>query len=291
MDIRQFRYFIAIAEEGQITAAARRLNMAQPPLSQALKMIEQELGVTLFERTKNVLTLTQEGRLFLQRAIAVVNHFDETVAEIQEVGQTVGGMLSVGATIYCAPLVLKKLHQFRQQNPRLKFGMWEGDTDRIHDLLLKREIEIAVVHGPVKWSNVSTLALEEEPFVIVLSKEWADPAGERVDLATVAERPLILLKPPQGWSLYGKILSELHRHNPEPNVLCECNDTVILLHLVSAGYGMTILPPALLSLYPSGNYRILHLRENPFWLQPRVVWRTPGYLSKAGEAFLSIFQE
>lgn len=291
LDIRQFRYFITIAEEGQITAAARRLNMAQPPLSQALKAMEQELGVTLFERTKNALTLTHEGRLLLHKAIAVVNHFDETIAEIQEVGQTVGGTLSVGATIYCSPLMLDKIHLFREQNPLLKFRMWEGDSDRIHYLLMKRDIEIAIVHGPVQWPNVSALALGQDPFVIVMSKQWAHPSGDTVDLAAVADKPLILLKPPQGWSLYSNIIRELHRRIPQPNVLCECNDTVILLNLVSAGYGMTILPQAVLSLYPSDNFRILHVRDNPFWLQPRVVWRTSGYLSKAGQAFLRMFQE
>lgn len=291
MDIRQFRYFIAIAEEGQVTAAARRLNMAQPPLSQALKQMEQELGVKLFERNKNALALTHEGERLLHKAIDVVNHFDETIAEIQESGQTAGGMLSVGATIYCSPLMLNKIRLFRERHPLFTFRVWEGDSDRIHDLLKRRDIEIAIVHSPVSWPNISAQALQPEPFVLVTSKEWAESLPDAVDLAEIADKPLILLKPPQGWSLYGNILNELHRHNPQPNVLCECNDTVILLNLVSAGFGMTLLPEAVLALYPSANFRIVRVRNSPFSLQPRVVWRKHGYLSKAGKAFLRMFEE
>lgn len=291
MDIRQFRYFIAIAEEGQITAAARRLNMAQPPLSQALKGMEHELGVVLFERNKNALTLTHEGELLLQKAIEVVNHFDETVAEIQEMGQQVGGTLSVGATIYCSRLMLNQVRLLREQNPLLTFRVWEGDSDRMHDLLIKRDIEIAIVHSPVSWPNISALTLEPEPFVIVMPKQWEHPSTDKVELAAIADKPLILLKPPQGWSMYGNIVREFHRHIPQPNVLCECNDTVMLLNLVSAGFGMTILPQAVLSLYPSDNFQILQIRDNPFWMQPRVVWRKNGYLSKAGKAYLQMFQE
>lgn len=291
MDIRQFRYFITIAEERQITAAARRLNMAQPPLSQALKAMEQELGVVLFERNKNALALTHEGELLLQKAIEVVNHFDETVAEIQEIGQIVGGTLPVGATIYCSLLLLNKLRVLREHNPQLTFRVWEGDSDRMHDLLLKRDIEIAIVHSPISWPNISSLMLDPEPFVIVIPKQWEHPFSESVDLVDLADKPLILLKPPQGWSMYGNIVREFHRHIPQPNILCEVNDTVMLFNLVSAGFGMTLLPQAVLSLYPSDHFQILQIRNNPFWMHPRVVWRKNGYLSKAGKAFLQLFQE
>ncbi|MGZ4164937.1 MAG: LysR family transcriptional regulator substrate-binding protein, partial [Tumebacillaceae bacterium] len=100
----------------------------------------------------------------------------------------------------------------------------------------------------------------------------------------------ILLRPPNGQSTYGKIVSEFHRRNPRTNILCECNDTVMLLNLVSAGFGMTILPRAVLTLSPTHSFRILHIKDNPFLMQPRVIWRKNGYLSKAAKEYLRLFQ-
>ena len=85
MDIRQLKYFLAIAEEGNITKASERLFMAQPPLSRQLKLMENELGVTLFDRTnkKNIL-LTPQGRVFLKNARKILYNIDEAITEVQE---------------------------------------------------------------------------------------------------------------------------------------------------------------------------------------------------------------
>lgn len=290
MDIRHFRYFIAIAEEGQITAAARRLNMAQPPLSQALKAMEEELGIMLFERNRNALALTNEGEIFLRKAIEVVNHFEEAIHEVKEIGQEIKGTLSVGVTLYCSLLLLNKITSIREQNPQLTFRIWEGYSDRLRELMEKRQIEIAITHGPVDWNNVSTLMLDQEPFVLVLPKQWEVDLPESVDLVDVADKPLILLlRAPQGWSTYTYIVREFQNHNAYPNIMCECNDTVMLLSLVSAGFGMAVLPMSVLKLYPSQNFRILRIKGNPLFLQPQVVWRKNGYLSKAAQQFLRTF--
>lgn len=303
MDIRQLRYFIAIAEEGQITAAARRLNMAQPPLSQALKAMEEELGLVLFERKKNALTLTHEGEIFLQKALEVVHHFDETITEIKEIAQEIRGILSVGSTIYCSLLMIRKIKMIRERYPLLTFRVWEGYSDRLQQLLEKRQIEIAITHSPADWNNVNILPLEKEPFVLVMPKQWTldQPESENstkpvdmpesVDLADVSEKPLILLRPPHGWSMYDIIMQEYQNRNARPNILCECNDTVTLLNLVSAGFGMTILPLSVIELFPADHFRIVNIKDNPFLLQPNLVWRKSGYLSKAAEEFLRLFQE
>ncbi|MGC5324675.1 LysR family transcriptional regulator [Brevibacillus sp. SYSU BS000544] len=291
MDIRHFRYFIAIAEEGQITAAARRLNMAQPPLSQALKAMEEELGLVLFERKKNAMTLTHEGEIFLQKALAVVHQFDETIMEVKEIAQEIRGVLSVGSTIYCSLMMIRKITAIREMYPLLTFRVWEGYSDRLQHLLEKRQIEIAITHSPADWNNVNILPLEKGPFVLVLPKQWTFDLPEAVTLDEVSDKPLILLRPPHGWSMFDIFMQEYKNRFARPNLLCECNDTVTLLNLVSAGFGLTILPLSVIQLFPVDNFRIVHIKDNPFMLQPNLVWRKNGYLSKAAEEFLRLFQE
>ncbi|WP_019004494.1 LysR family transcriptional regulator [Cohnella laeviribosi] len=287
MDIRQMRYFIAIAEEGQITSAARRLNMAQPPLSQALKAMEEELGVMLFERGRHALTLTYEGEVFLRKAMEVVHHFEESIAEVKELGREVKGTLSVGATVYCSQLLLDKITAMREQNPMLSFRIREGYIDHLKDLMEKRKIEIAISHSPVDWPHVSTLPLDPEPFVLVLPGQWNLQLREPVDLADIADKPLILLlRPPHGRSIYQDTLREFQKRNLQPNIMCECNDSVMLLSLISAGFAMSMLPMSMLELYPSHHFRILRIKGNPLFSQPQAIWRKNGYLSKAAKQFL-----
>ena len=93
MDIRQLRYFLTIAQEGQITRAAKQLNMEQPPLSRQLKLMEEELGVLLFERSGKQLQLTHAGELLQNRAASLLNQFNETLTEVKEIHAGIRGML------------------------------------------------------------------------------------------------------------------------------------------------------------------------------------------------------
>src|SRR5690625_560482 len=117
MDIRQLRYFLAIAKEGQITRAAKTLNMEQPPLSRQLKLMEQELGVTLFERTGRELKLTEEGRVLQKKAKSIIHQLNDAMTEIQEINQGVRGTLSIGSVFSCVSLLPEKIKHFREMYP------------------------------------------------------------------------------------------------------------------------------------------------------------------------------
>jgi LysR family transcriptional regulator, salicylic acid-responsive activator of bsdBCD len=145
MDIRQLRYFVAIAEEGTITKAAQALHMAQPPLSRQLKIMEDELGVVLFERNKKKkLTLTIQGKLFLKKAKQVIHSLEDAILEVQEFGEEVSGTLAVGATIYDAPLLLSALQDFRKKHSQVNFSVWEGNSTNLMELLENHQIDIAI---------------------------------------------------------------------------------------------------------------------------------------------------
>src|SRR5690554_6327514 len=101
MDIRQLRYFVTTAREGQVTRAARTLHIEQPPLSRQLKLLEEELGVRLFDRTGRGLKLTPAGERLRQMAELLLVQMDETIREVKEIGQGLKGVLSVGSVVSC----------------------------------------------------------------------------------------------------------------------------------------------------------------------------------------------
>jgi DNA-binding transcriptional LysR family regulator len=289
LDIRQLKYFVTIAEEGKITTAAKKLNIAQPPLSRQLKQMEEELGVILFDRDNKSLNLTLEGERLLLRAKELLNKLDETMVEVQELRKDASGILSVGSNLYCASLILSKVVDIREKNPGLTFKVWEGETIHLIKMLSKRQIEIAITNSPITEKSISQMTLESDPYVLVLPEKWTWSGSEQCRLEEIIDLPLILLRPNYGLGAYGQIVNEFQRLNLEPNILCECQDLIMLLGLVSSGFGATILPLSLLSLHSLGGLRVIQLKDQTLISEPKVIWRKNSYLSKAAKEFLKLF--
>ena len=289
MDIRQLKYFVTIAEEGKITTAAKKLNIAQPPLSRQLKQMEEELGVILFDRDNKSLNLTLEGETLLLRAKELLNKLDETMVEVQELRKDASGILSVGSNLYCASLILSKVVDIREKNPDLTFRVWEGETIHLIKMLSKRQIEIAITNSPITEKSISQMRLESDPYVLVLPEKWTWSGSEQCRLEEIIDLPLILLRPNYGLGAYGQIVNEFQRLDLEPNILCECQDLIMLLGLVSSGFGATILPLSLLSLHSLGGLRVIQLKDQSLISEPKVIWRKNSYLSKAAKQFLKLF--
>ncbi|PLT29540.1 LysR family transcriptional regulator [Peribacillus deserti] len=289
MDIRQLKYFVTIAEEGKITTAAKKLNIAQPPLSRQLKQMEEELGVILFDRDNKSLNLTLEGERLLLRAKELLNKLDETMVEVQELRKDASGILSVGSNLYCASLILSKVVDIREKNPGLTFKVWEGETIHLIKMLSKRQIEIAITNSPITEKSISQMTLKSDPYVLVLPEKWMWNGSEQCRLEEIIDLPLILLRPNYGLGAYGQIVNEFQRLDLEPNILCECQDLIMLLGLVSSGFGATILPLSLLSLHSLGGLRVIQLKDQTLISEPKVIWRKNSYLSKAAKEFLNLF--
>lgn len=288
MDIRQLRYFVAIAEEGTITKAAQSLHMAQPPLSKQLKLMEDELGVILFERNKKKkVTLTPQGEFFLKKAKAIIHSLEEAIIEVKELGEEICGTLSIGSTIYCAPYMLKKLNQFRCEHPQVKFNIWEGSSTVLFELLEERSIDIAIATGPFPKDNIEIKKLDIDPCVLVVPNNY-DLEVDFVSVETISTLPLLLLQSEQGIGVYYQIINEFQRRNLEPNILCECHDSAMLLNLVSTGFGVSILPASMVSSKIIGNFKTFPIKENPWVLEPALIWKSNRYLPAYARKFLQL---
>ncbi|GAB1154646.1 transcriptional regulator BsdA [Paenibacillus illinoisensis] len=291
MDIRQLRYLIAIAEEGSITKAAQALHMAQPPLSKQLQLMEEELGVTLFERNKKrKVTLTPQGELFLKKAKRVVQTMEEAVAEVKEYGEEISGTLSIGLTIYDAPLMMSVLKQFRNEYPQVRFSIWEGNTTFLIDCLDNRQIDIAIAYGHFVKEQYQSRYIDKNECVLIVPKDYKFKA-DSVDVALISTIPLILFGPVEGNSLYQQIIQEFKQLKLQPNILCECHDSSMLLSLVKSGFGATILPLSMVQTQLTGDFDILKIKNNPWATEPSLIWRTNGYLSAAARRFIDYFEE
>jgi len=289
MDIKQLRYFSAIAEEGQITRAAKRLHMAQPPLSQQLKSIEQELEVCLVERNGKELELTQGGRILYEKAKNILNQMDELVTEVKEVDEGLKGVLSIGSIKTGFSYLPDRLKIFRQKYPKVTFRLREGDTFTLAQSLMKREIEVAIVRYPLEMNGFSSLSLPEDEFVLIVPQGWSDQITIKV--AEFAEIPLMLLHRTNWIGLYEVVIEEFNRHGVNPEIICECGDAAMLLSLVRAGVGATLLPQSTLEAFPMNGLRIVNIEDGTITSQSALIWLKDRYISKSALQFIETFKQ
>ncbi|MCY7493679.1 LysR family transcriptional regulator [Bacillus safensis] len=289
MDIKQLRYFSAIAEEGQITRAAKRLHMAQPPLSQQLKSLEQELEVCLVERNGKELELTQGGKVLYEKAKNILNLMDELVTEIKEVDEGLKGVLSIGAIKTGFSYLSGRLKEFRQRYPKITYRLREGDTFTLAQSLIKREIELAIVRYPLEMNGFSSLSLPEDEFVLITPQGWSDKKTIKVN--ELAGIPLMLLHRTNWVGLYEVVIEEFNRHGVNPEIICECGDAAMLLSLVRSGVGATLLPKSTLDVFPMNGLETISLEDGTIKSQSAIIWLKERYISKSAVQFIETFKQ
>jgi len=295
MDMRQLKYFLAIAQEGQITRAAKLLNMEQPPLSRQLKQMEDELGVKLFDRSNMRLKLTSAGELLREKAEALLLQFDETMRELREMEESVRGVLSIGAVVSCISLLPKPIQLFREKYPQVTYKISEGDHYYLGEQLEKRAVELVVARLPFEAQtkrHYEVLPLPSDPFVTVIPGSWATYADARsISMKELASFPLLTLKTDYTTRMHEQVVSECRRHGFEPDIICECSSVAIIMSLVAAGIGATVFPKSVMSSFPSNVVRTLTIKDADFQSDVGILWLKDRYLSKSARHFIELFSE
>lgn len=287
MDIRQLRYFLAIAEQGQITSAAKRLNMAQPPLSQQLKLLEDELGVKLVERGSRKIELTDAGQILRNRAEQILELTDATVKELKDFSSGVQGTLSIGAVSSSgATLLPDRIYKFHKSYPGINFEIWEGNTYRILEILNSGIIEIGIVRTPFNIQSFESICLPREPMVAAINSNlYWDEHKEYIHLSELANKPLIIYR------RFEKLITEAcEKAGFEPNILCKTDDARSTLLWADSGIGIAIVPKVALKLINSTNLRYKKIDGPSLETQIAAIWMKNRYLSTAARHFLEYFE-
>ena len=150
MNLKQMEYFVAIVNEGNISAAAKSLHISQPPLSAQMKLLEDELGVVLFERGSRSIFLTEAGKVFYEKALHILHLTTAVSDELQQMGQGLKGPLHLGMiSSVQTPRLIRALSSFVSLHPEVTLRISEGNTYELIDQLNSGLIEVAVVRTPL----------------------------------------------------------------------------------------------------------------------------------------------
>lgn len=287
MDIRQLKYFLAIAEEGQITSAAKRLRMAQPPLSQQLRLLEEELCVKLVKRGPRHVELTDAGKILMNRARQILELSDSTVKEINSFSRGLNGTLSIGTVSSSGAVLLnERMWEFNKKYSGIKFEIHEGNTFTLIDLLNKGIIEVGIVRTPFKALNLEMSYAEPESMIAAMTREydWA-PGSSGISPVQLKGRPLNIYR--RFEQLIGEVCSE---HGFEPEIFCKSDDARTALLWANAGLGIAVVPKSSFGL--AANNNLLYKEINSERLRTRIaaIWLKDRYISSLAEKFIESFR-
>jgi DNA-binding transcriptional LysR family regulator len=260
MELRHLRYFIAVAEEGQITRAAERLGIEQPPLSQQMRALERELGAQLLRRKPRGVEPTHAGQAFLADARAILAQVDHAFATTRRAARGEQGRISVGFTSSAPfhPFVPRVFRAFRQAYPLVGLTLEESGTTELIESLRDERIDAAFIRTPVSDpAGLTVTPLLEETMLVALPsdhdlalrKNKADPA---LPLKALAAEPFILYRRRTGPGLYDAIIAACHAAGFSPRIGQEAPRIVSTLNLVAAGLGISVVPASLQRMHMDG---------------------------------------
>lgn len=266
MELRHLRYFQAVAEERHFGRAAVRLHMAQPPLSQQIRQLEDELGVTLLSRTTRRVDLTPAGEAYLARVRAILQSVDAAGDEARRIGSGLEGRLVVGcvgsATYSLLPALARAL---REQLPGVDFA-FQGEMLSPDQIAALREgsIDLALLRpsgDPADQTDLAMVTLREERYVVALPEGHRLATRSRLRMADLREEDLIVHSGHGRSAMYDAVVGLCRDAGFEPAIRHEVAETSTLVTFVAAGLGVAVVPEPVAELVVAGaTYRPLASR-------------------------------
>ncbi|MBU8544196.1 MULTISPECIES: LysR substrate-binding domain-containing protein [Roseomonadaceae] len=251
MDLRQLRYFVALAEELHFTRAAQRLGMAQPPLSQQIRQLEAELDTKLFERGTRHVALTEAGKVFLTEARATLAQARRAELVARRAGRGEIGELRMGlfASAPLLPAFTRAVLAFRARLPDVHLTLRESPTLEQVDALRRGELDAGFLrcpsaeHIPV---DIAAVELLREPLMAMMRSDHPLAAeGGPLQLSRLAEEKLIFFSAAVGTTLHAQFLGLCRAAGFAPQITQTARENSTLIGLVAAGLGIAVMPASL----------------------------------------------
>lgn len=248
MELRHLRYFLAVAKEGNITRAAQQLHIGQPPLSQQIKSLEDELGVKLFQRTPHGVVLTPAGQAFEVQAAYVLEQAEHAKKTARRAAQGEIGQLRLGFTGSAPfnPVVPAAINALKKLFPAVELTMEEANTPQLLQGLVEQRLDAAFIR-PASYApeGLQFYRLADEPMKIALPSTHALVRKKYLKAKDLMDESFILVPGPPGTTLYSEVFELCHAQGFSPRISQPAPQISSVINLVAAGLGISIVPASL----------------------------------------------
>lgn len=246
MDIRQLKYFIAVAEEGHIGRASERLHLSQPALSRQIQLMERAMGAELFIRTPRGVALTQVGELLLRDAREIVQMSQQAVERVRQASRGTIGRIDIGVFgTACFDYVPRLLATLHANYPDVTFAVHSVVPDQLLPSLRQRRVLAMFERMVINEPDIASVVVAREPLFIAIREDHPLAKQDIVDVASLRHEPLIV----------GRASNRVHGtvqicqdHGFRPNIVGEADNLTMRIVTVASGIGSCIVPRAVVNL-------------------------------------------
>ncbi|WP_434772842.1 LysR family transcriptional regulator [Pseudomonas entomophila] len=266
MELRHLRYFVATAQAQSFTKAAQALHIAQPPLGQQIRALEQEVGTPLFLRQGRGVVLSDAGAVFLTSALDILARVEQAKKEAVRAANGELGTLVLGFTESASfnEAVTRLISRYQQIYPDVGLTLLEDDSEALIRRLDQGELDAAIVRPPFATTgDLDFQVLSEEPLMVVLPSSHALARRERVCLEALRHERFVLYARQSGYGLSADIVAACRAQGFNPLIHQQAPQVSSAVNLVSAGLGVAIVPASMQRMQRPGlAFRTLAL-EHP----------------------------
>jgi len=292
MELRHLRYFLAVAEELHFHRAAARLHISQPPLSQQIRALERELGVTLLERNRRRVTLTAAGESFRDDARSLLAAVERASERARDVARGSIGRLSIGfvGSAMFSPTLPDILREFRTEHPDVELVLRELPTVAQLNALVRGELDIGVIRGPMAETEIDPqlelLTIQRENLIAALPSDHPLASRRRLRPESLRGETFVILERRDAPGLFASLASAMGEAGGVPDDVLEVAEMQTIIGLVGSGLGVSLVPASVGETdRPGVTFRPLADRSPQIELA--LAWAKDAH-SPARDAFLAL---
>jgi len=293
MELRHLRYFLAVAEALNFTKAAAQLRIAQPALSRRVQDLEDEIGVDLLKRSPRGVTLTAEGKLFLEKTRHLLKLVDESVEQVRALARGHYGELHIGyAPSPTVEILPPALTAFQKAVPRVKVTLHDLSSDELTAGLQNGTLELAIMVPPAddQAAGIQFEVLRTYPLCVAMAAAHPFARMKSIPLEKLAAEPLVALRR-KDYPEFDHYLDRLFASiRAKPTIAVECDSASSLITEVEAGRGIALATP-ILKLMTGKRLLYRPLTGTAEVLPVGIAWATKGDVTPAGEKFCEILRK
>lgn len=290
MDIRNFSYLLEIVKHQNFTKAAENLHVSQPALSKMVKTMEDELGVTLFDRSGKFITLTDSGQAAVEQIRIIMQAVGDLYTTLDDVAHLKTGTIVIGLPPVISSVFFPRfVTKFQQLYPNIKFQIVEEGSKKVESLITNGRIDVGVVIAPVDEPNLEALPFLFEELALVVHKSHPLANADAASLQELSEEGFILFA--QGFSVRNHVIRACHSLGFSPNIVYESSQWDLLVEMVAANLGISILPKPICSKITSSDVQVVPLANPSIPWNLVVIWNKDRYLSHAIREFISYIEQ
>lgn len=277
MEIKQIKYFVEVVRQGGMTQASEHLYIAQSTISKAIKNIENEYDITLFDRSQKQIKLTDIGQTFYDNSLEFLALFEKLSLEMNDVVNVQKGHIKIGLSpMMNVQMFTNALNQFHKLYPNVTYEVIEGGGKIVENLTANDEVDIGITTLPVDHSLFHSIPLYNEELLLVVSNDHYLAHLKNVDLAELKNEEFVLFH--DDYYLKDQIIENCKRIGFYPKTVANISQISFIANMIQQGIGISIVPESLVHLM-GNNVTSIQLENVELSWHLGAIWRKDAYLN------------